>query len=164
MSVMDCKRGLILFFTCLCLFSRSLMRLISSVRSGAPGNPNRKKKKWDFTPLLTALKYFSSLVFSQLCAAGDGCKNLRHIFIYKPILLEKNKTKQNKTKLNSSSATLCDPWVFSSRLELAVVCGVIFRSGLHYIFVSVWKSKKKMVLEQNFTPLNSQPLSSCVYQ
>ena len=120
------------------------MRLISSVRSGAPGNPNRKKKKnWDFTPLLIALKYFSSLVFSQLCAAGDGCKNLRHIFIYKPILLEKNKTKQNKTKLNSSSATLCDPWVFSSRLELAVVFGVIFRSGLHYIFVSVWKSKKK---------------------
>ena len=122
------------------------MRLISSVRSGAPGDPNRKrkeKKNWDFTPLLIALKYFSSLVFSQLCAAGDGCKNLRHIFIYKPILLEKNKTKQHKTKLNSSSATLCDPWVFSSRLELAVVCGVIFRSGLHYIFVSVWKSKKK---------------------
>ena len=63
------------------------MRLIGSVRSGAPGNPNRKKKKKnsDFTPLLIALKYFSSLVFSQLCAAGDGCKNLRHIFIYKPI-------------------------------------------------------------------------------
>ena len=91
MSVMDCKRGLILFFTCLCLFSRSLMRLISSVRSGAPGNPHRKKKK-NFTPLLIASKYFSSLVFSQLCAAGDGCKNLRHIFIYRPILLEKNKT------------------------------------------------------------------------
>ena len=71
------------------------MRLISSVRSGAPGNPGRKKKYWDFTPLLIALKYISSLVLNQLCAAGDGCKNLRHIFIYKPILLEKNKTKQN---------------------------------------------------------------------
>ena len=70
------------------------MRLISNVRSGEPGNPGRKKKKknWDFTPLLIALKYISSLVFSQLCAAGDGCKNLRHIFIYRPILLEKNKT------------------------------------------------------------------------
>ena len=75
------------------------MRLISSVHSGAPGNSNRKKKKkknyWDFTPVLIALKYISSLVFSQLCAAGDGYKNLRHIFIYRPILLEENKTKQN---------------------------------------------------------------------
>ena len=44
MSVMDCKRGLVIFFTCLCLISRSLMRLISNVRSGEPGNPGRKKK------------------------------------------------------------------------------------------------------------------------
>ena len=122
------------------------MRLISSVRSRAPGNPNRKKKKkkkMRFYSFIDRFKVPFFLRFQPIMCCRRGCKNLRHIFIYKPILLEKDKTKQNKTKLNSSSATLCDPWVFSSRLELAVVCGVIFRSGLHYIFVSVWKSKKK---------------------
>ena len=69
------------------------MRLISSSQRGARKPWQKKKQKYrDFTPLLIALKYISSQVLSQLCAAGDGCKNLRHIFIYRPILLEKNKT------------------------------------------------------------------------
>ena len=163
MSVMDCKRGLILFFTCLCLFSRSLMRLISSVRSGTPGNPNRKKKKLRFYSFIDRFKvlFFLSIQLIMCCRRWVQ-KSSSYIYLQANII--RKKTKQNKTKLNSSSATLCDPWVFSSRLKLVVVCGVIFRSGLHYIFVSVWKSKKEMVLEQNFTPLNSQLLSSCVYQ
>ena len=166
MSVMDCKRGLILFFTCLCLFSRSLMRLISSVRSGAPGNPNRKKKKMRFYSFIDRFKVLFFLSIEPImCCRRWVQKSSSYIYLQANIIRKKqNKTKQNKTKLNSSSATLCDPWVFLSRLELAVVFGVIFRSGLHYIFVSVWKSKKEMVLEQNFTPLNSQLLSSCVYQ
>ena len=134
------------------------MRLISSVRSGAPGNPNRKKKKklrfYSFIDRFKVLFFLS--IQPIMCCRRWVQKSSSYIYLQANII----RKKQNKTKLNSSSATLCDPWVFLSRLELAVVCGVIFRSGLHYIFVSVWKSKKKMVLEQNFTPLYSQPLSS----
>ena len=106
------------------------MRLISSVRSGAPGNPNRKKK--NFTPLLIALKYFPSLVFSQLCAAGDGCKNLRHIFIYKPILLGKNKTKQNKAKLELCYALRSMSVLIAVRAGCCLWCYLPEWTSLHF--------------------------------
>ena len=49
-----------------------------------------------------------------------------------------------------SSVALCDPRVFSSRLGLAVVCGIIFRSG-HTIttFLLAFKNRKYMVLVKN---------------
>lgn len=118
------------------------MRLISSVRSGAPGNPNRKKKQQQLR-FYSFIDRFKVLFFLSIqpimCCRRWVQKSSSYIYLQANII----RKKQNKTKLNSSSATLCDPWVFSSWLELAVVCGVIFRSGLHYIFVSVWKSKKK---------------------
>ena len=55
--------------------------------------------------------------------------------------------KKPKQTNKISSVALCDPWVFSSRLGLAVVCGIIFRSG-HTIttFLLAFKNQKYMFL------------------
>ena len=61
-------------------------------------------------------------------------QKLHYVFLYKPILSEKN---------SSSSAALCDPWVISSQLELSVVCGVIFLSGVTATtFLLAFKNRK----------------------
>ena len=55
-----------------------------------------------------------------------------------------------------SSVVLCDPLVFSSRLGLAVVSGVIFRSGQAITtFLLAFKNRKFMVLVKTFIFFNS---------
>ena len=61
------------------------------------------------------------------------------------ISLQGNIIKKKKTKNEKKIRVLvrCDPSVFSSRLELAVVCGAIFRSGLTVnIFLLEFKNRK----------------------
>ena len=83
--------------------------------------PRQEKYFQDFTPLMIALKYITSLTFSHSCAAGEGCKKKKKKFRYiRPFLSERKK--------NTTSVALWDAWVFSSRLELAV-SGVLFWSG-----------------------------------
>ena len=76
-------------------------------------------------------------------------QKLRYVFLYKPILSEKN---------SLSSAALCDPWVISSQLELSVVCGVIFLSGVTATtFLLAFKNRKMHgfgEIDSSFSTLN----------
>ena len=100
---------------------------------------------------MISVKYITSLAFSQLCGAGRGCKKTSLYISLQANIIE-GKKKTNKM----SSVALCDPQVFSSRLGLAVVCGVIFWSG-HTIttFLLAFKNRKYMVLVKNFIFFNS---------
>ena len=93
---------------------------VSCVRCGAPGNPGGKKKLLRFYSFNDLFKLHYFLSICQLSAASERRKKLRYLFLCRPIL---------SGKKNLSLAALCDPWVFSSRLEFTVVYGVIFRSG-----------------------------------
>ena len=64
--------------------------------------------------------------------------------------------KKNKQTNKMSSVVLYDPLVFSSRLGLAVVFGVIFRSGQAITtFLLAFKNRKFMVLIKTFIFFNS---------
>ena len=101
---------------------------------------------------MISLKYITTLAFSLLCGAGGGCKKTPLYISLQANIIGKNPHKQAKW----GSVALCDPWVFSSRLGLAVVCGIIFRSG-HTIttFLLAFKNRKYMVLVKNFIFFNS---------
>ena len=75
---------------------------------------------------------FNEYFFLMCCR--PWVQKLRYVFLYKPILSEKN---------SLSSAALCDPLVISSQLELSVVCGVIFLSGVTATtFLLAFKNRK----------------------
>ena len=101
---------------------------------------------------MISLKYITSLALSQLYGAGGGYKKNSIIYFFIGQYYRKKLKQTNKM----SSVALCDPWVFSSRLGLAVVCGIIFRSG-HTIttFLLAFKNRKYMVLVKNFIFFNS---------
>ena len=72
------------------------------------------------------------------------------------ISLQGNIIKEKKTKKRKKIRVLvrCDSWVFSSRLELAVVCGVIFRNGLTVnIFLLAFKNRKILTFFFKLYPL-----------
>ena len=74
------------------------MRLISSVRSGAPGNPNRKKKKklrfYSFIDRFKVLFFLS--IQPIMCCRRWVQKSSSYIYLQANIIRKKqNKTKQN---------------------------------------------------------------------
>ena len=83
--------------------------------------------------------------------AEGGNKTPLYISLQANIIGEKKK-QTNKM----SSVVLCDPLVFSSRLGLAVVFGVIFRGGQAITtFLLAFKNRKFMVLVKTFIFFNS---------
>ena len=73
------------------------MRLISSVRSEAPGNPNRKKKKLRFYSFIDRFKVLFFLSIQPImCCRRWVQKSSSYIYLQANIIRKKqNKTKQN---------------------------------------------------------------------